>query len=301
MKLLVSGSGGLIGSELIPSLSKAGHHVLRLVRRPTGGPGEVGWDPDRGSIDAGALTGVQAAIHLAGENIAARRWSDAHRTRIRESRKRGTLLLAKALAGLPEPPLVMISASAVGYYGNRGDRLLTEDSGSGSGFLPEVCREWESATWTAAEAGTRVVCLRLGIVLTRQGGALARMLPAFRCGLGGPLGNGRQYWSWITVDDVIGIIERALLETALVGPVNAVVPNPVTNAEFSRSLADVLRRPAFLPVPAALLRLVLGEMADELLLASARVLPSRLLAVGYRFKHPELEAALRHLLKGDAP
>jgi uncharacterized protein len=300
MKLLVTGSGGLIGSELLPSLTGAGHEVLKLVRRPSGGPGEVRWDPDRGYVEALALTGVQGAIHLAGENIGARRWSQRHRMRVRESRRRGTLLLAKALSGLPEPPLVMISASAVGYYGNRGDKLLTEDDEPGNGFLPEVCREWEAATWASAGVGMRVVCLRFGMVLAKRGGALARMLPAFRCGLGGPFGNGHQYWSWITIEDVIGIVVRAISDSELFGPVNAVTPNPVTNAEFSRTLAGVLHRPAFLPVPAAVLRLALGDMADELLLASARVHPSRLLALGYEFIHPDLEGALRSLLKGAA-
>jgi uncharacterized protein (TIGR01777 family) len=295
MKILISGASGLIGSALVRSFCDAGHAVTRLVRRQPG-PAEVRWDPAAGRLDPAGLEGLDAVVHLAGEGIAAGRWTQHRKARIRDSRARGTRLLSQALAGLARRPEVFASASAIGYYGNRGDEPLDEESPPGSGFLAEVCREWEAATEPAAKAGIRVVQLRLGMVLASPGGALARMLPMFRVGLGGRLGDGRQYVSWITLDDVVGAIGHVLATDTLQGPVNLVAPRPVTNRQFTAALARVLRRPALLPAPAFALRILLGQMAEELLLASARVVPRRLLDAGYRFRHEELEAALRHVL-----
>jgi uncharacterized protein len=235
-------------------------------------------------------------VHLAGEGIAARRWSDAQKARIRESRARGTRLLAEALAGLSTPPRTLVSASAIGYYGDRGEQLLVEESPPGQGYLPEVCQAWEAATEPAARQGIRVVCLRFGIILSPAGGALAKMLPAFKLGAGGMLGSGRQYMSWISLDDALGAVLQTLEITPLRGPVNAVAPHPVTNAEFTKTLGRVLIRPTIFPMPAFAARLVFGEMADALLLSSTRVEPKRLIASNYPFRHSELEPALRQLL-----
>lgn len=295
MNILISGASGLIGSALVKSLSEAGHAVRRLVRREAG-PAEVRWDPAAGRLDAADLEGLDAVLHLAGENIAAGRWTRRRKARIRESRAVGTRLLSRTLAGLADPPGVFISASAVGFYGDRGEGQLDERSPPGSGFLAEVCRQWEAATEPAAGAGIRAVQLRTGMVLAAHGGALAKMLPIFRLGLGGRLGSGRQYVSWITLDDVAGAVGRVLLDETLRGPVNLVAPQPVTNRRFTAALGRVLKRPTWLPAPALALRIVLGQMAEELLLAGARVMPKRLLDAGYQFLHPELEAALRHVL-----
>ncbi len=295
MNILISGASGLIGSALVKSLSEAGHAVRRLVRRAAG-PAEVRWDPAAGRLDAADLEGLDAVVHLAGENIAAGRWTRRRKARIRDSRAKGTHLLSRTLAGLADPPGVFISASAVGFYGDRGDRQLDEQSPPGSGFLAEVCRRWEAATEPAAGAGIRAVQLRTGMVLASHGGALAKMLPIFRLGLGGRLGSGRQYVSWITLNDVAGAVGHVLLDETLRGPVNLVAPQPVTNRRFTAALGRVLKRPTWLPAPALALRIVLGKMAEELLLAGARVMPKRLLDAGYRFRHPELEAALRHVL-----
>ena len=295
MNILISGASGLIGSAMVKSLSEAGHAVRRLVRREAG-PAEVRWDPAAGRLDAADLEGLDAVVHLAGENIAAGRWSRRRRARIRDSRTVGTRLLSRTLAGLADPPGVFISASAVGFYGDRGDQQLDERSPPGSGFLAEVCRQWEAATDPAAGAGIRAVQLRTGMVLASHGGALAKMLPIFRLGLGGRLGGGRQYVSWITLDDVAGAVGHVLLDETLRGPVNLVAPQPVTNRRFTAALGRVLKRPTWLPAPALALRIVLGQMAEELLLAGARVMPKRLLDAGYQFRHPELEAALRHVL-----
>jgi uncharacterized protein (TIGR01777 family) len=234
-------------------------------------------------------------VHLAGENIA-ERWTPAKKVQIRDSRVKGTELLSKTLAGLSSPPAVLVSASAVGYYGDRGEEPLTDDSAPGRGFLAEVCQAWEAATEPARERGIRVVRLRLGVVLSAAGGALAKMLPPFRLGLGGRLGSGRQYVSWIALGDVVGSIQHAIVTGGLQGATNAVAPRAVTNQEFTKTLGKVLARPTAIPLPAFAARLMFGEMADELLLASARVQPAKLLASGYQFRHPELEAALRHLL-----
>jgi uncharacterized protein (TIGR01777 family) len=297
VKVLVSGSHGLIGTALIPALAARGHEVVRLVR--TGGtaaPGSVRWDPDApggGQIDTAALEGIDAAIHLAGESVAGR-WTAAKKARIRESRVRGTGILTAALAALARRPRVLLSASATGYYGDRGDELLIEESQPGRGFLADVCRAWEAAAAVVERAGIRAVFLRTGVVLAPRGGALARLLPVFRRGLGGPLGSGRQFMSWITLDDEVAAIVH-LLEGETRGPVNLVSPHPVTNREFTAALARALRRPALLPAPAAALRIVLGELAGELL-ASQRVHPAVLLGTRFAFRHPDLDTALGSVL-----
>jgi uncharacterized protein (TIGR01777 family) len=296
MHLLVTGASGLIGSALVSSLTSAGHGVTRLVReQPKAGEKAAHWDPLAGSIDASAFEGVDAVVHLAGENIA-QRWTPAKKVNIRESRVKGTQVLCQALAQLASPPKVLVSASAIGYYGDRGEELLTEESPPGRGFLAEVCRAWEAATEPARQAGLRIVQSRFGVVLSPTGGALTKMLAPFRLGLGGVLGSGRQYMSWIALDDAVGAIQHAIVTDALQGPTNVVAPQAVTNQEFTKTLGAVLRRPTVLPLPAFAARLMFGEMADELLLASARVQPTKLLASGYRFRYPELEGALRHVL-----
>ncbi|MFW6163268.1 MAG: TIGR01777 family oxidoreductase [Planctomycetota bacterium] len=293
MRMLVTGSSGLVGSALVKQMSHGGREVVRLVRRePQLDANEVGWDPAAGTIDAAAMEGCQAAVHLAGESVAGR-WTAAKKARIRDSRVEGTRLLAEALAGLAHPPSVLACASAIGVYGDRADEELTEESEPGEGFLADVCRDWEAAAEPAAAAGIRVAHLRFGIVLSRRGGALARMLGPFCFGLGGVLGSGRQWWSWVALDDVLAAIEHVLATETLGGPVNVAAPHPVTNREFTRTLGRVLRRPTFFWVPGGLARLALGQMADEMLLASARVLPRRLLDTGFSFRHPDLEGALR--------
>ncbi len=296
MKILISGSTGLIGSALMPFLTTGGHDVARLVRSQ---PREIGsefrWDPDAGQIDPAAFVGVDAVVHLAGENISGR-WNETKKARILESRVKGTRTVAEALAGLDKAPKVLLSSSAVGYYGDRGDEVLTEKSGSGSLFLSEVCRQWEAATEPAANKGIRVVNLRTSPVLTPAGGPLAQLLTPFRLGFGGVVGGGGQYFPWIAIDDLIGAIHHALITESLSGPVNAAAPQQVTNREFTKTLGRVLGRPTLFPLPAFAVRLAFGEVADELLLASQRVEPARLLASGYRFRFPDLESALRHLL-----
>lgn len=295
MHIAVTGASGLVGSNLVPLLSTGGHQVTRLVRR-TAGAGEVTWDP-AGEVDLAALDGIDAVVHLAGENIAAARWTAAVKQRIRESRVQGTRVLCEALVKLPKPPKVLVCASAIGFYGDRGGEELTEESAAGTGFLAEVVRDWEAATGPAREAGIRVVNLRFGVILSPNGGALAKMLLPFKLGAGGPVGDGRQYWSWISIDDAAGAIQHSILTGGLSGPVNAVAPQPVTNREFTKTLGSVLRRPAVLPMPAFAARLVLGEMANDLLLASARVVPRQLQRTNYDFRQPTLELALRHVLE----
>lgn len=294
MHIAVTGAGGLVGSTLVPLLTTGGHRVTRLVRRAAG-EGEATWDPASG-IAAAALDGVDALVHLAGESIAAARWTAAVKQRIRDSRVQGTRLLSEALASSPLPPKVLVCASAIGFYGDRGAEELTEESAAGTGFLADVVRDWELATVSARTAGVRVVNLRLGVVLSRDGGALAKMLLPFKLGAGGRVGDGRQYWSWISIDDAAGAIYHALMTGDLSGPVNAVSPHPVTNIEFTKTLGRVLRRPTVFPMPAFAARLALGEMADDLLLASARVFPRQLERTGYPFRQPLLETALRHVL-----
>ncbi len=296
MKILITGSTGLVGSALVRELGGAGHAVLRLVRTPPQAPDEVHWDADYGRIDAAKLIAVDAVVHLAGESIAEGRWNEAKKTRIRDSRVVGTRFLAESLAKLPQRPKAMVCASAIGYYGDRGDEVLREDSAPGSGFLADVCREWEAAADPARAAGIRVAHLRTGVVFAKHGGALAKMLPPFRLGLGGPMGPGTQYMSWIALDDQIAVLRRAAEDANYVGAINTVAPESVTSAQFARVLGRVLGRPAMLRAPAAVMRLLLGEMADALLLASTRVEPARLTALGYRFAYPSLEGALRHLV-----
>ncbi|HYS77725.1 MAG TPA: TIGR01777 family oxidoreductase [Candidatus Dormibacteraeota bacterium] len=296
MKIAVTGSSGLVGSALVPHLAEGGHQVVRLVRSRTVRPAEIAWDPEGGTIDSASLEGLGAVVHLAGESIADGRWTEAKKNRIRHSRVGSTRLLAATIAGLSRPPQVLVCASAVGYYGDRGDEPLREDSPPGGDFLAGVCRAWEGAAEAAARKGVRVVHQRFGMILSPAGGALARMLPPYRLGAGGPIGTGRQYVSWIALDDVLGAIGHALTAGTLRGPINTVSPHPVTNRDFSRVFGRVLHRPAILPMPAFAARLVFGEMADALLLSSQRVEPARLLASGYRFLHPDLEPALRHLL-----
>src|ERR1051326_7385265 len=295
LHIAVTGSSGLIASTLIPALTTGGHRVTRLVR---GVPraGEIRWDPSGGGLDTAALRGVDAVIHLAGENIAGGRWTVARKRRVLESRRTGTRLLAEAMARAPEGPRVLVSASAIGVYGDRGEEPLTEESPLGRGFLPDVARAWEAATGPAEGAGIRVVKTRTGLVLTPAGALLQRLLVPFRLGLGGRVGTGAQWMSWISVDDLIGAYHHALTRDTLVGPVNAVASAPVTNGEFTRTLAAALHRPALFAVPAGVLRLALGELADEAVLASTRVVPGALTATGYRFRHPSLEAALAHVL-----
>lgn len=302
MRVLISGATGLVGTALSKELKGAGHEVTTLSRSKPSSSDTIRWDPSRRSVDVSRLEGHDAVVHLAGESIVGSnpltgRWTRQKKNRIMESRRQGTTFLSEVLAGLSEKPEVMVSASAVGYYGDRGNELLREDSGPGEGFLPEVCQVWESSADAAREAGIRVVHPRIGIVLSTKGGALGTTLPVFRLGGGGRVGSGNQYWSWLSLDDLTGSILHALGNDAVSGPVNAGSPNPVTNAEYTRALGRVLNRPTFFPLPAPAARLMLGEVADALLLASARMQPATLEDTGYGFRHPDLEGALRHVLR----
>ncbi|CAN5784087.1 hypothetical protein BH23GEM3_BH23GEM3_06010 [soil metagenome] len=291
--IAVSGSTGLIGSALVDSLRRDGHQIRRMVRsRPSPGSEHILWDPESGTLDPGALVGVDAVVHLAGENVG-ERWTAEKKARIRDSRVRGTRLLAEAIAALDEPPRVLVCASAVGIYGDRGDEILDEDSRAGLDFLARVGQEWEAASEPAAECGARVVKLRFGVVLSPRGGALEKMLLPFRIGVGGKVGSGQQWMSWISLTDAVAAIRFALETATLEGPVNTVAPHPVTNAEFTGALGDVLGRPTVMTVPAFALRLAYGEMADATLLASQRARPRKLQEAGFRFQHPELRDALR--------
>jgi uncharacterized protein (TIGR01777 family) len=297
MRALVTGSSGLIGSALVDFLEAEGHEVMRLVRPKSKLTSKgVRWDPARGEVDFDRLEGFDAVVHLAGENIGAKRWTAARKIAIRTSRIQGTRLLSGSLAKLKQKPRVLVSASATGYYGDRGEEVLDERSEAGVGFLADLCREWEDAALPVAQAGMRVVNLRFGLVLSARGGALERMLPLFRLGLGGRLGSGQQYISWIALDDVIGAIHHCLTCESLQGPVNAVSPNPVTNRQFTKTLGSVLKRPTLFAVPRALLRLTLGEIADDLL-ASARVQPDRLISTNFVFHYPELKETFRRVLR----
>jgi uncharacterized protein (TIGR01777 family) len=291
LRIAVSGASGLIGAQLVAFLTGGGHTVHRLVRRAPEA-GDIAWDPARGTIDAAALEGVDAVVHLAGESVAGR-WTDSRRAAIRESRVAGTALLARTLAGLSRPPRVFVSASAVGWYGHdRGEAELDEDSTAGTGFLAEVCRAWEAAADPARDGGIRVVHPRIGVVLSARGGALAQMLTPARMGGGGPIGTGRQRLSWIALDDVLGALLHCIVADVR-GPVNLVAPNPVAQATFARTLGHVLHRPAVVPLPAFAVRAAFGAMGEEILLGGQRVLPRRLEASGYRFLRPTLEEALR--------
>jgi uncharacterized protein (TIGR01777 family) len=292
--VLVTGSSGLVGRALVPFLTTGGHRVRSLVRRAPQNEDEFFWDPEKGELDMAALDGVDAVVHLAGESIAGRRWSDAQKERLLASRVKGTRQLVDAIRALPQKPKAFISASAVGIYGSRDAELLDEESAAGTGFLAELCKSWEAEAKKLADV--RSVQLRFGVVLSPAGGALAKMLLPFRLGAGGRIGSGRQWMSWIALDDAIGAIHHALFAEDLQGPVNAVAPQAVTNAEYTKTLGHVLRRPTLFPLPAFAARLAFGELADELLLASQRTLPKRLQDSGFVFMQPKLEAALRHQL-----
>ena len=294
-RILLSGATGLIGTALLRSLRTSGHDVTLLVRRQPSNQNEIHWNSEQ-KLAPELVSGFDAVIHLAGESIVGR-WTEAKKRRILETRAHGTRNLADALAAAPKPPRVLVSASAIGYYGDRGEEVLREDSLSGEGFLPQVCRAWEAAVEPAAKAGIRSVQTRFGIVLSSSGGALQKMLLPFRLGVGGNMGNGRQWWSWIDLGDVVGSILHAIKTDSLRGPVNVVAPNPLRNAEFTKTLASVLRRPAIFPMPAFAARIVFGQMGDELLLASQRVEPAKLTASGYAFQKPDLGSALAAILK----
>jgi uncharacterized protein (TIGR01777 family) len=292
----LAGASGLIGAALARSLERDGHTVVRLVRRPPRGPGEVRWDPAEGRVDAAGLTGCAAVVNLAGAGVGARRWTEDYKRQIRDSRVRGTTTLARALAALDEPPRVFVNGSAMGYYGDTGDRAVDESAPPGEGFLPSVCVEWEAAADPAREAGIRTVLARTGLVVAREGGAWARLFPLFRAGLGGRMGNGRQYWSYISLHDEVAALRFALDTGSLSGPVNLTAPTPLTNAEITRAMGRVLRRPTPLPVPGALLRVALGGLAGDIL-TSQRVLPAKLLESGFRFAFPGIEETLREALR----
>jgi uncharacterized protein (TIGR01777 family) len=296
MRVLLTGSHGLIGSELIATLRASGHDITRLVRSAPE-PGDAVWDIGRGTIDGAALDGHDAVVNLAGAGLGDHRWSDAYKREIHDSRTRGTELLCEALAKLDRPPRVLVSGSAVGYYGDRGDEELTEASRAGTGFLADVVQDWEAATGVAEAAGIRVVRLRTGVALSPEGGALKRQLLPFKLGVGGRLGSGRQWLSWIALDDLVASVIHLIHTETVRGAVNATSPNPVTNAEFTKTLGAALRRPTVLPVPTLALKAMFGrDMVDEMLLAGQRVLPRALEATGFTFRHPTLDDALRSML-----
>ncbi len=302
MKIIVTGASGLIGSRLVPFLQSKGHSITRFVRDKSraehdDGAPVVEWNPQRGELDAAELEGHDAVVHLAGEPVAEGRWTDEKKRRIRDSRVQGTSLLAAKLAECASPPHTFISASAVGFYGDRGDETLREESAAGDDFLAGVCREWEAAADAAREKGIRVVCARMGVVLSPDGGALAKLVTPFKLGVGGKLGSGEQYMSWIAIDDAVEALHHALTNAQLAGAMNMVAPNPVTNNKFTETLGRVLWRPTLFTVPKFAARLAFGEMADATVLTSQRALPTRLLATNFVFKYPELEGALRYLLR----
>jgi len=298
MKVVVTGSSGLIGGELVAHLLGGGHQVTRLVRNGAPGPEEVAWDPAAGTIEAGKLEGHDAVVHLAGAGIDDHRWTDDRKRVVLDSRVQGTVLLARTLAALSSPPRVLASGSAVGFYGaDRGDEELTEAADRGTGFLADVVARWEEAASPAADAGIRVAPIRSGVVLSAKGGALKKQLLPFKAGIGGRLGTGLQWLSWISIDDEVAAIAHVLTTADLSGPVNVTSPRPVTNAGFTATLAKVLKRPAVIPVPTPALQLLFGrEMVEEMMLGGQRVLPARLATSGFPFAHPDLEDALRHLL-----
>ncbi len=297
MNVLISGASGVVGSALIPFLTTGGHRVTRLVRKKTvPGEEEVYWNPNANTLNTDDLAGTDTVIHLAGENIGQGRWTKEKKTRIIESRTKGTSLIANAIAKLDPAPRVMVCASAIGYYGNRGSQVLTEEDGPGDDFISEVCHKWEKAAEPAIEKGIRVVFMRIGIALTPSGGALERLLLPFQMGIGGKIGSGSQYMSWIGIDDVIGAIYHAIKNDKIEGPVNVVSPNPVTNKEFTKTLGRVLSRPTLATVPEFAIKIAFGEMGREIPLSSTRVKPEKLMKTGYRFRNPDIEGALSHLL-----
>jgi uncharacterized protein (TIGR01777 family) len=292
MTIALSGASGMLGLALNQALRQQREQVLRLVRRAPVASDESRWDPVTGLLpEAGKLNGLSAAIHLSGANLASRRWTAAYKREMTGSRVTTTRVLAEALAKLRNPPRVLIAASAVGYYGDRGDEILNESAVLGKGFLPELCAAWEAAALPAEQAGIRVVHLRFAVVLGPAGGALGKLAPMFRLGLGGPLGNGKQWMSWVSEADAVSATLFALQNAKITGPINIAAPNPVTNREFTRELGRAMHRPALIPAPAFALRLVFGEMADEALLASTRAVPQRLLEAGFQFQHPTLSQA----------
>jgi uncharacterized protein (TIGR01777 family) len=296
MEIAVTGAHGLIGSALIAKLEQSGHRVARMVRtQPPPDSPDIFWDPEKAYVDNTKLSGKDAVVHLAGETIS-KRWTPDQKRSIQWSRTRGTQLIAEAVRQAAIPPKVLISASAIGYYGDRGSEMLRETSAPGTGFLAEVCRDWEASTEVASRAGIRVVHLRTGIVLSKKGGALAQMLPPFRAGFGGVVGSGKQYMSWIALDDHIAAIVHTIQTHSLRGAVNLVAPNAATNRQFTKTLGKVLGRPTIFPLPGFAVRLIFGEMGKELLLSSQRVEPVQLLTSGFSFKYPQLEPALRHVL-----
>jgi len=295
MKILIAGASGLVGSALDLQLKAEGAEVTPLVRSAAKS-GEIEWHPNRGTIDGPALEGCDAVINLAGEGIANGRWTEAKKRRIIDSRVNGTRLLSETIANLSRKPKAFINASAVGFYGSRGDELVDEDSGPGQGFLAGVCRQWESATAPAEQAGIRVVKLRFGVILAKDGGIMGSILGPFKFGLGGKIGSGEQVMSWVAIDDVVAAISFILQNESLRGPINVVAPHPVTNEEFTKTLGRVLSRPTFMTMPAFAARLAFGEMADEMMLSSTRVAPKVLEGAGYKFRYPQLGAALEHLL-----
>ncbi|MEV5876613.1 TIGR01777 family oxidoreductase [Streptomyces sp. NPDC052101] len=292
LRIAVAGASGLIGSALVRSLTADGHEVVRLVRRAASGPGEVRWDPQGQYVDAAGLTGCAAVVNLAGAGIGDRRWTPSYKRLLRDSRVLGTAALAEAVASLPEPPRVFVSGSAIGFYGDTGDRVVDEQAPPGDGFLPSLCVEWEEAAAPAQEAGVRTVFARTGLVVARGGGAWGRLFPLFRAGLGGRLGDGRQYWSYIALHDEVAALRYLVENDTLSGPVNLTAPEPLTNREITAAMARVLRRPAPFPVPAPVLRAVLGELAGDVL-GSQRVVPRRLLESGFRFAFAGIDEAIR--------
>jgi uncharacterized protein (TIGR01777 family) len=295
MRVLVSGASGPIGSGLLAFLPERGFSVTRLIRGAASGADQISWNPSQ-QLPPDSMSGFDAVVHLSGETIVGR-WTEGKKRKILESRAEGTRRLAEAAARAVQLPQVFISASAVGYYGNRGDEILSESAEPGDGFLADVCRQWEAATKPAAEAGIRTAQMRFGVVMSATGGALPKMLLPFRLGLGGRLGDGRQWWSWVSIEDVVGAIHHALISDSMQGPVNTVAPNPVTNAEFTKTLASALKRPALFPMPRFAVGLVFGEMGEELFLASQRVVPAKLQAGGYQFQYSDLGNALEDILK----
>ncbi|MEU4658132.1 TIGR01777 family oxidoreductase [Streptomyces sp. NPDC023723] len=294
-RIVVAGASGLIGSALARSLTADGHEVVRLVRRAPRGPGEVRWDPERGRVDAAGLAGCDAVVNLAGAGVGDRRWTAAYKARVRDSRVHGTAALARAVAALDRPPEVFVNGSAIGFYGETGEHPVDESAPAGTGFLPGLCVEWEAAAAPAEEAGVRTVFTRTGLVVARGGGAWGRLFPLFRAGLGGRLGDGRQYWSFVALHDEVAAIRHLLARADLSGPFNLTAPQPRTNREITEAMGRVLHRPTLFAVPAPVLRTVLGEMAGDVL-GSARVLPARLLESGFRFAFPEIDGAIRAAL-----
>ncbi|MFD7712495.1 TIGR01777 family oxidoreductase [Streptomyces sp. NPDC059786] len=295
-RVVIAGASGLIGSALADSLTADGHEVVRLVRRAPRDDREVRWDPEAERIDAAGLIGCAAVVNLAGAGIASRRWTDAYKRRIRDSRVLGTATLAEAVAALDVPPRVFVNGSAIGFYGETGDRAVDETAPPGDGFLPSVCVEWEEATAAAQEAGVRTVFARTGLVVARGGGAWGKLFPLFKAGLGGRLGSGRQYWSFIALHDEVAALRHLIDTGSLSGPVNLTAPEPLTNAEVTAAMRRVLHRPALFPAPAPVLRAALGDMAGDIL-GSQRVLPRRLLASGFTFAFPGIDSALRSALR----